>query len=313
MIIRARIRVGLWAFKRRRLVIAVLALLFLLLFLFDGGSSTASFAQTRREPSIQTTRIGEGFYRLYVHGFVNMVVFTGPDGALLVDTGYEPVGLIEAELEKIGITTINFIINTHAHEDHVAGNAILGRDAVIISSQTTRDLLLDDDTFPRFGLPELTFSDSLTIYFNDEEIVLYFMPGHSAGDTVVHFTKANIVCIGDHGFGSPSSVWPGTSANVYDMERSMILMTELFSSDTILVTGHESAYTMADLRSDSEMVGEAIRLVTPLIDEGLDVDQIKERDPLQMSKFLKVRENSEKWIESIVGDRREREKGQMPH
>ena len=276
----------------------------LLLIFICGSSNTFLLAQTRIKPSIQTTQVAEHFYNLYVHDFVNMLVFNGPDGALLVDTGCEPVDLIEAELKKIGVDKIKFIINTHSHSDHVEGNALFGQDAVIISSQRCRDSLLEDVNFPKSGLPNLTFSDSMSIHFNDEEIYLYFMPGHSDNDIVVHFTKANIVCIGDFGFLKPNFVWPGISANVYDMEKSMIRMTKSFSDKALIIRGHKNDYTMVDLKLDAEMVKEAIMLVSPLIQQGLDLHQIKERNPLKNSAFSIVRENSEKWIENIFRDKR---------
>ena len=276
----------------------------LLLIFICGGSNTFLLAQTRIKPSIQTTKLAENFYKIFVHNFVNMLVFNGPDGALLVDTGFEPVDFIEAELKNIGVDKIKFIINTHSHGDHVKGNALLGREAVIISSHRCRDVLLEDDNFPKSGLPNLTFSDSMSIHFNDEEIDLYFMPGHSDNDIVVHFRKANIVCIGDFGFFKPNSTWPGSSANVYDMEKSMIRMTKRFSDKALIIRGHTSDYTMVDLKLNTEMVKEAINLVSPLIQQGLALDQIKEQNPLKNSAFSMVRENSEKWIENIFRDKR---------
>ncbi|MFX0203192.1 MAG: MBL fold metallo-hydrolase [Candidatus Hodarchaeota archaeon] len=281
----------------------VFSILILLIFIC-GGSNTFLQAQTRIKPSIQITQLAENFYKVYVHNFVNILVFNGPDGALLVDTGFEPVDRIEAELKKIGVDKIKFIINTHSHGDHVEGNVLLGREAVIISSHRCRDVLLEDDDFPKSGLPNLTFSDSMSLHFNDEKINLYFMPGHSDNDIVVHFTKANIVCIGDFGFFIPYSVWPGISANVYDMEKSMIRMTKRFSDKTLIIRGHKSDYTMVDLNLNAEMVKEAIMLVSPLIQKGLDLEQIKEQNPLKNSAFSIVRENSEKWIENIFRDKR---------
>jgi len=276
----------------------------LLLIFICGGSNTFLLAQTRIKPSIQTTKLSENFYKIFVHNFVNMLVFNGPDGALLVDTGFEPVDLIEAELKNIGVDKIKFIINTHSHGDHVKGNALLGREAVIISSHRCRDVLLEDDNFPKSGLPNLTFSDSMSIHFNDEEIDLYFMPGHSDNDIVVHFRKTNIVCIGDFGFFKPNSTWPGSSANVYDMEKSMIRMTKRFSDKALIIRGHTSDYTMVDLKLNTEMVKEAIMLVSPLIQQGLALEQIKKQNPLKKSAFSMVRENSEKWIENIFRDKR---------
>ncbi|MFC2169621.1 MBL fold metallo-hydrolase [Acidobacteriota bacterium] len=276
----------------------------LLLIFIYGGSNTFLQAQTRIKPSIQTTKLSENFYKIFVHNFVNILVFNGPDGALLVDTGFEPLDLIEAELKKIGVDKIKFIINTHSHGDHVEGNALLGQETVIISSHRCRDVLLEDDNFPKTGLPNLTLSDSMSIHFNDEEINLYFMPGHSDNDIAVHFTKANIVCIGDFGFFKYGSVWPGLSANVYDMEKSMIRMTKRFSDKVLIICGHASEYTMPDLRLHTGLITEAISLVSPLMQQGRTLDQIKKRNPLKNSAFSIVRENSEKWIESIFSNKR---------
>ncbi len=275
----------------------------LLLIFICSGSATFLLAQTKIKPSIQTTQVAEHFYKLNVHDIVNVFVFNGPDGALLVDTGCDYVDLIEAELKKIGIKKIKFIINTHSHGDHVEGNALLGREAVIISSHRCRENLLEDANFPKSGLPNLTFSDSISINFNDEEIKIYFMPGHSNDDIIVHFTKANIVCIGDFGFFKPNFTWPGISGNVYDIEKSLIRMTNMFSDKAIIIHGHTSDYTMADLKLNAEMVREAIMLVSPLIQQGLDLDQIKERNPLKNSTFSIVREKSEKWIWNILRDK----------
>ncbi len=268
------------------------------------GSSISLFAQSRIKPGIQTTQLADNFYLLFVHNFVNMLVFNGSDGALLVDSGFEPVDLIEVELKKIGIDNIKYIINTHSHGDHVEGNSRLGREAVIISGQRCRDVLLEDDNFPNSGLPNLTFSDSMSIHFNDEEINLYFIPGHTDNDIVIHFTETNIVCIGDFGFFKPDFVWPGTSANIYDMEKSMIWMTKRFSDESLLIHGHTSDYTIADLKSNTEMIQEAIILVIPLIQQNLDLAKIKERNPLKNSAFSMVRENSENWIWNIFRDKR---------
>ena len=57
----------------------------------------------------------------------NSVVFTGPEGAAVVDTGYcshaeQTVALVQAAL---GGRALERILNTHLHSDHCGGNAAL--------------------------------------------------------------------------------------------------------------------------------------------------------------------------------------------
>lgn len=263
--------------------------------------SSLLLAERKIKPSVQTTPLAENFYKIYVHKFVHMLVFNGPDGALLVDSGFEPVALIESELKKIGIKKIKYIINTHFDGDHVGGNALLGQGAVIISSSRCRDVLLKyiDENFPKSALPNLTFTDSMRIHFNNEEINFYFMPGHSDHDVVVHFKKANIACLGDFGFSKYPEIWPSKNASIYAMEKSMSRMAKFFSSDVIFVCGHEKSYALSDLKLNSQMINEAVKQVSPLIQQGLSLEQIRKRNPLKNSSFSTMRENADKWIENI--------------
>jgi len=187
----------------------------------------------------------------------------------------------------------------------VAGNHVLGSDAIIIASPKCRNILLKDNDFSRAGLPELTFSDSVSIYHNDETINLYFRPGHSSQDVVVHFTNADILCIGDYGFFQSVSRWPGSSANVYNMKKSMIWMTEQFSDTVTIITGHESEYSMANLKIDTELIKDTVRKVDSLINQKLTLAQIIEINPLINSDFLLVRENSKEWIKNIYVSKKE--------
>ncbi len=280
-------------------------LIVLLVMLFLNFNVSLLLASTTRTPSIKTTKLSENFYKLSVDNFVNMLVFNGTEGAILVDSGTNSTKLIKDELKRIGVKKIKYIINTHCHGDHVAGNHVLGSDAIIIASPKCRNILLKDNDFSRAGLPELTFSDSVSIYHNDETINLYFRPGHSSQDVVVHFTNADILCIGDYGFFQSVSRWPGSSANVYNMKKSMIWMTEQFSDTVTIITGHESEYSMANLKIDTELIKDTVRKVDSLINQKLTLAQIIEINPLINSDFLLVRENSKEWIKNIYVSKKE--------
>ena len=121
----------------------------------------------------------------------------GSDGIFLVDTMYAPMhDKIMASLAKISDKPIRYVVNTHVHGDHTAGNEAMAKlGAVIISHD---NMLKRMPAQPAAGLPVLTYSDSLTLHFNGEEIYIYHpAPAHTDGDSIVYFRHANVMQVGD--------------------------------------------------------------------------------------------------------------------
>ena len=51
---------------------------------------------------------------------------------------------------------------------------------------------------PKGGLPIITFDHDVTVHLNGEDIrALHFPGGHTDGDAIVFFPKANVVNMGD--------------------------------------------------------------------------------------------------------------------
>jgi glyoxylase-like metal-dependent hydrolase (beta-lactamase superfamily II) len=62
----------------------------------------------------------------------NNIVLTGPEDTVLVDSGYlthapRTLALVERALVDQGASTIDRLVNTHCHSDHMGGNAALQR------------------------------------------------------------------------------------------------------------------------------------------------------------------------------------------
>src|SRR5215475_9138030 len=91
--------------------------------------------------SASTQKIGEDLYA-YISSndsSSNSAFLVGDSGILVVDTGVnaEEGGKLLAEIRKVSPLPVRWIVNTHYHPDHRAGNAGVGPDAVIISSSFT--------------------------------------------------------------------------------------------------------------------------------------------------------------------------------
>jgi glyoxylase-like metal-dependent hydrolase (beta-lactamase superfamily II) len=276
-----------------------------LMMLFVVGIFGLDSKKREPRPSVISYKMADGIFKLFVHDYVNMFVFNGPEGAMLIDTGLEPVNLIADELKRLDIGKILYIVNTHSNSDHILGNPLLGKEAVIISHSRCSERMAKREGFPADGLPDLVFKDEISLSFNGEEIRMFYLPGHTDNDIVIHFQKAKMVFIGDLVF---SDSFPGIQAfnggDVFDLETSLRKLTEIFPPEVTFLVGHGRDYSMKDIREYHTMVRQTIDIVTEMIRKGMDLDEIKNRRPLQKweswnSEFVPGEISTDTWIENI--------------
>src|SRR5262245_8316965 len=151
---------------------------------------------------IKAVHVAKNIYMLQGAGG-NIGVSVGPDGVLIVDDQFAPLApKIEAALKDLNPGKLRFVLNTHFHGDHTGGNAHFGRSADIIAHTNARKRSgAGGGSVAAGGLPLITFDGSLSVHFNGEEIkVLHVPPGHTDSDSVIHFTGANVVHMGDSFF-----------------------------------------------------------------------------------------------------------------
>lgn len=230
------------------------------------GAPAAS-AEENRE--FQVTSLGEHIYRLsYDAGYlVNMVASVGEDGVLLVDTGErERVEQLREAVRGLGTGAPRIIINTHAHVDHTGGNAAFGSGPVIIAHRVLRTRLRSGsylfDEFPDAALPDITFADSLTLYFNGEEIRILAFPGaHDDNDAIVWFTRSKVVAAGDlvyaEGFPSVEEV----TGNVLGYRDVLPRLMGRLPRDVTLVCGHTENADRAALETFDGAIRETAAVV----------------------------------------------------
>jgi cyclase len=174
-----------------------LVLAALTLACFSADAQNIDFAATQ----IKTVTIADGIYVLMggaAQG--NILVSTGPDGIFLVDSMYAPMHQkIMDALAAISNQPIRFLVNTHLHGDHTAGNEAMARlGAVIISHENMRKRMAAQPNNTPTALPVVTYTDSMTLHFNGEEIYIYHpAPAHTDGDSIIYFRHANVMHVGD--------------------------------------------------------------------------------------------------------------------
>ncbi|MDQ3711085.1 MAG: MBL fold metallo-hydrolase, partial [Acidobacteriota bacterium] len=178
--------------------------------------SNALFAHKKHENenqiqdiTVKTVKITDRVYMLQGRGG-NVGASVGADGILIVDDDYAQISPKLAEaLKTLSSEKPRFIFNTHWHGDHTEGNKFFGKDSLILAHTNVRkrlsveSIVLGNKTepYPKFALPVLTYDQSMSVHFNDEEIrAVHYPNGHTDGDSVIFFTKAGVVHMGDDFF-----------------------------------------------------------------------------------------------------------------
>jgi cyclase len=199
------------------------------------------FAKTE----VQTVKVADGLYVLMggpAQG--NIAVSVGSDGIFLVDSMYAPMHQkIMDAIAKISSQPIRYVVNTHLHGDHTGGNEAMAKlGAVIISHENMRKRMAapQNNAPGAASLPVITYSDSMTLHFNGEEIYIYHPdPAHTDGDSIIYFRHANVMHVGD----VPSSLrYPNIGVNEGGTVDGMIAaarqVMKIANPQTKIIPGH---------------------------------------------------------------------------
>jgi glyoxylase-like metal-dependent hydrolase (beta-lactamase superfamily II) len=259
----------------------------------------AASAQQPTEPQVTTQELAPGLHLLMGAGgglaAGNVVASFGPQGALIVDTGFPVfVPKYQAAITALGGGAIVYAINTHWHDDHAEGNKVLGPGrALLIAHSNAREMLtrdnkinvvrtvLDQPAYPAAALPAITFDDRAELYFNGERIELvHVAPAHTASDVAVIFRGHNVVHMGDVYM---SSAYPFFDVdNGGDFDGALEFYTKVLEEidgDTIVVPGHGPVATYADLASYVETLRTVRGRVAALIAGGATLAQVVAAQP----------------------------------
>lgn len=259
---------------------------------------------------IKTIPVAGNVYMLEGAGG-NIAVSVGKDGLLIVDDQYAPMAdKIKAALKGLGEGKLEFVLNTHWHGDHTGGNEIFGRDAHIIAHENVRKRLAAGQMLrgtkvepaPAGALPIVTFGDSLSIHFNGEEIkAIHFAKGHTDGDSVIFFTGANVVHMGDQFFaGRFPFVDLESGGTVQGLVESIGKAIEQIPANARIIPGHGAVSTIEDLKAYHRMLVETTGLVRKGMAEGKTLDQLKaDGFPEQWKEWGSGFINAEAWITTI--------------
>lgn len=270
-----------------------------------GLLAAATFALAQQDFSkveIKATHVAGSVYMLTGSGG-NIGVSAGPDGILIVDDQFAPLAeKIEAALKQLNPGKLKFVLNTHYHGDHTGGNAHFGRQGTIIAHSNVRKRLGGKPGDSKPELPVVTFDDSLSVWFNGEEIKLkHVPPAHTDSDSIVHFTGANVIHCGDTFF---SGRFPNIDLNGGGDVRGYIRNIEnaitKIPADAKLIPGHGPLSTVKELKQVHEMLVETRDIVEKALAAGKTLEQIKaEGLPEKWKSWAVPTLTTSRWLELL--------------
>ena len=264
----------------------------------------------QQDVEFKTTNVSGNVYMLQGRGG-NIGAINGSDGILIVDDDYRTMSQkLSDALKALGSAKPKFILNTHWHGDHTEGNEFFGKDSTIFAHVNVRKRMSQVNTIfgrevpasPIHAWPIITYTESMGIYVNGEEIkAVHFPSGHTDGDTVVFFTKANVVHLGDDFFvGRFPFVDLDSGGSVQGLIHNIATLITLIKPDAKLIPGHGPLSTIDDLRAYYRMLVDTSNIVQDGMKAGKSLDDLKkagfpEKFKEAGSGFVKT----DQWIETI--------------
>jgi glyoxylase-like metal-dependent hydrolase (beta-lactamase superfamily II) len=185
--------------------------------------------------------------------------------AAVVDPGGD-VERIQAAIDKFGIT-VERILLTHGHIDHVGGAASLAQAlSVPIEGPQQEDSFLIEklpDQCAMFGLPGIAgftptrwLNDGDSVRFGNETLQVIHAPGHTPGHVVFFHAGARLALVGDVLFAGSIGRTDFPRGNHTTLIRSIRERLFPLGDDIQFIPGHGPMSTFGNERASNPYVGD---------------------------------------------------------
>ena len=232
------------------------------------------------EVKIETVNLAPGIYMLIGRGG-NVGLTVGADGAAIIDDQFADMApKIRAAVAMLSDQPVKFVINTHLHGDHTGGNDAFGKSgAVIIAQENVRKRLGTPQVNPstnapiearaREALPVVTFANSATLHFNDDNLEFTHLPNaHTETDIFIRFRNANIVHMGDMFTGGFPFIDGNTGGTLDGLIRAHESVLPTVDENTKIIRGHGPLGNKAELQAYHDMLVVVRDRVAKLVKAG---------------------------------------------
>jgi cyclase len=194
----------------------------------------------------------------------------GDDSVAVIDTfeNEAAANALLAEIRKLTPLPIKFVVNTHYHLDHVAGNRVFADAGAVIVAHRNLRRWINTENLKFFGDkikpeektmvehligPQVAYDSGLSLFLGSRRLDIIFFEGHTGGDSVVAIPDASIVFCGDLFWRKtlPNLIDATTSAWVESLGDIVALPSQNVPKDSVsraavFVPGHGDVGTASD-------------------------------------------------------------------
>lgn len=213
----------------------------------------------------------------------NKIFITTSEGIVVIDSPMVTTDAVNwsKEISKFG--QVRYLIISDQHVDHFQGNHFFG--GTVIAHEAIREVMkarpveeaiafarrLDPDGMRfmegyRVKLPEITFTQGLSLYLGGLTFELMSLPGHAPGVTGVYIPQERVVWASDCIFCRTKTFLQGS-----EPERWLHSLKRLEELDAdIIITGHgDTVCSKEYLKEQADIIGRWVDGVKAAIKKGL--------------------------------------------
>ena len=259
------------------------------ILIFISSFSISLLSAQEQEVVISIDKLSSDVYMLTGQGG-NIGIYIGQKNVFMIDDQFDRLSdKIKAAIASLTNKPIAFLFNTHMHGDHTGGNANFNTDlTTLVAHDNVRKRVmagqkkrLDDKNitvaYYNKMLPEVTFSEDITFYDDNETIMAFHVHNaHTDGDAMVYFVNNDVIHMGDTYF---SGRYPyidlksgGSVQGFIDAHKKALLV---ISEETRIIPGHGRPSTKKDLENYVSMLEDLKTNILAAIKAGRSLQEVK--------------------------------------